>query len=106
VAAVFQVFDGANVVARGALRGTGDVTWPAWVGILTAWALTPPLTWFLGWHLGLGALGGWIGLCLEIILGAALMWWRLERGGWRHAAAKSRVRLVDEREREVVLAGA
>ena len=73
VAAIFQVFDGANVVARGVLRGTGDVVWPAWVGILTAWVATPPLTWLLGWHFGLGALGGWIGLCAEIIVGAAIL---------------------------------
>src|SRR5688500_20141923 len=105
VAADFQVLDCANVVARVTHRCTGDVVWPAWVGILTAWVLTPPLTWLLGWHFGLGALGGWIGLCGEIILGAAVLWWRLERGGWRRAAAASRARLGDE-ERGVVLAGA
>lgn len=106
VAAIFQVFDGANVVARGVLRGTGDVVWPAWVGILTAWVATPPLTWLLGWHFGLGALGGWIGLCAEIIVGAAILWWRLERGGWKRAAAASRARVADEEGAVGVLAGA
>ena len=90
VAAVFQVFDGANVIARGALRGTGDVRYPAFVGVITSWALTPPLTWLLGVHLGLGAYGGWLGLCAEIIVGALILWWRIERRGWAQAASGSR----------------
>jgi hypothetical protein len=57
---------------------------------------------------GLGALGGWIGLCLEITAAALLFWWRVERGGWLAAARQSRARLRADREREVVraLAGA
>jgi MATE family multidrug resistance protein len=94
VAAVFQIADGANVVARGILRGTGDVRYPAVVGIITAWLFTPPLTWLLGYHLGWGALGGWIGLSAEIFVGAGLFWWRLGRGGWRVAATSSRERMV------------
>lgn len=93
VAAVFQVFDGANMVARGALRGTGDVRYAAVVGVVSSWLMTPPLTWLLGYRLGLGALGGWLGLCGEIIAGAVVLWWRLERQRWRAAAAESRAGL-------------
>jgi MATE family multidrug resistance protein len=88
VAAVFQVFDGANIVARCTLRGTGDVRFAAVVGVVTSWAFTPPLTWLLGARLHLGAYGGWLGLCGEIICGALILWWRLQRGGWRRAAAQ------------------
>lgn len=102
VAAVFQVFDAANIVARGALRGTGDVRAAAIIGIGTAWLMTPPLTWFLGLHLGLGALGGWIGLCLEIILGAVLLWMRMRSGIWRRYAAESRARLSRTPEEAIV----
>jgi MATE family multidrug resistance protein len=94
VAAVFQIADAANVVARGALRGTGDVRAPAVIGIVTAWLLTPPLTWLLGYRAGLGAFGGWIGLCGEIFLAAALLWWRLRWGHWRRAAERSRAELA------------
>ena len=87
VAALFQVSDGANIVGRAVLRGAGDVRFAAVVGVVTAWLMTPPLTWLLGWHAGLGALGGWLGLCGESVLGALLLWRRLRRGGWRHAAA-------------------
>jgi MATE family, multidrug efflux pump len=79
VAAFFLVFDAANLVARAVLRGAGDVRFAAVVGVVTSWALTPPLTWLLGYRLHLGAFGGWIGLCCEIVLGAAVLWWRLER---------------------------
>jgi MATE family multidrug resistance protein len=37
VAALFQVFDAANVVARSVLRGTGDVKFPAVIAEVTAW---------------------------------------------------------------------
>lgn len=94
VASVFQVFDAANIIARSVLRGTGDVRAAALIGIVTAWAMTPPLTWLLGMHLGWGALGGWIGLCLEVIAGAVLLWARLRRGSWRHHAAESRANLA------------
>lgn len=83
VAAAFQIFDGANVVARATLRGTGDVRVPAYIAVLTAWVLTPPLTWLLGLRLGLGAFGGWLGLCAEIVLCSVILWYRLERGAWR-----------------------
>jgi len=98
VAALFQVFDAAYMVARSALRGTGDVRYPAVVCVILSWVSTPPLMWLLGYHYGLGALGGWIGLCVELCLGAAILWWRLERSSWRPAAARARA------EREAVAA--
>ena len=94
VGAVFQIFDGANIVARATLRGTGDVRYPAVVGVLTSWALTPPLTWLLGYRFGLGAFGGWLGLCAEIIAGALILWWRLERRRWKASAILCREELL------------
>ncbi len=94
VAAAFQVADAANVVARGVLRGTGDVRYPAVVGILSAWALTPPICWILGHRMGLGAFGGWIGLSAEIMAASGLFWWRLIRRGWQRSAARSRADLA------------
>jgi MATE family multidrug resistance protein len=94
VAAVFQILDAANLVARATLRGAGDVRYSAAVGVATSWLCTPPLAWLLGYRLHLGALGGWLGMCLEIVVGASLLWWRLERGAWASAAAATRVRLM------------
>ncbi len=103
VAAVFQVFDALNFVARGVLRGTGDVRFAAVVGVSTSWLCTPPLAWLLGWRLGMGAYGGWLGLCLEIIVAAVILAVRVERRGWAPAAAAARARL-NHGEDEHVLA--
>nr|MDQ3033398.1 MATE family efflux transporter [Myxococcota bacterium] len=104
VAACFQMADGAAVVARGVLRGVGDVRYPAVLGVCCAWICTPPLAWLLGRAAGLGALGGWIGLSSEIVILAFLCWWRLERGGWRRLATESRERLREEAVEEMAQA--
>ena len=93
IAAAFQVFDAANMVARGALRGAGDVRYPAVVGVLTSWVSTPPLCWLLGYRLGLGASGGWLGICLEVLVGGALVWRRLASRRWAGAAVAARASL-------------
>jgi MATE family multidrug resistance protein len=97
IAALFLIIDASNVVARSVLRGTGDVRFAAVVGIASAWCMTPPLTWLLGYHLEMGVSGAWLGLCAEILLGAAILWWRLVRGGWRQAAARSRAEVLQAR---------
>ncbi len=118
ISALFLIADAANVIARGVLRGAGDVVYPAMVGVLTAWMLTPPTAWVLGIVLGWGAAGGWLGLTAEIMVGAGILWWRVVRGGWADSAAASRQRAAarrrvggdgvaaeDQREREVSLGG-
>lgn len=92
-AAVFQWFDAAYSIFRGALRGAGDVKFSATVGVILAWVLTPPLTYLLGYRAGLGALGGWIGITAEIVIGAAIMGVRLSRGGWLPFAKESRAEI-------------
>ena len=100
IAAVFQIFDASNIVARCSLRGAGDVRYAAVVGVLTSWLCTPTLAWLLGRHYKLGAFGGWLGLCLDIIVGASILWWRIERSGWMAAATRSRARLAADRHLE------
>ena len=94
VSLAFLVADAANVIARGVLRGASDVRYAALIGIATSWLTTPPLAWLLGMRLGMGAVGGWTGLAIEIIVGASLFWLRVWRGGWRPAAARARRELA------------
>ncbi|HTJ43915.1 MAG TPA: MATE family efflux transporter [Kofleriaceae bacterium] len=100
VSLAFLVADAANVIARGVLRGASDVRYAATVGIITSWLTTPPLAWFFGVRLGLGARGGWIGLAFEIIVGASLFWLRVWRGGWRTAARAARREMIASRPRD------
>jgi len=90
IASLFQIFDALGVILRGVLRGAGDVKMPALIGIVCAWSLTPPLTWWLGLKLGYGAVGGWVGLTLEIVVATAILGARYGRGHWFVEARKTR----------------
>ncbi len=94
VSALFLVADAANVIARGVLRGAGDVVYPAVVGVVSSWLLTPPMAWLVGLKLGWGAAGGWLGLTAEIFVGAAILWRRIGRGGWVVSAEASWARMA------------
>ncbi len=74
VAAVFQLFDGLQTVATGALRGTGDTQTPMLANLVAYWFVGLPLSYFLCFRLGWGAIGIWIGLCIGLMLiGTALL---------------------------------
>ncbi|MEO7034871.1 MAG: MATE family efflux transporter [Polyangiaceae bacterium] len=96
VASGFQFFDAANIVSRSVLRGTGDVRVPALAAICSGWVFIPALTWYWGMRHGLGAVGGWLALTVDITVGALFFWWRLGRGDWLPAARASRERLARE----------
>lgn len=94
LAVVFLLGRAFNVVARGVLRGTGDVRVPAIICVSVSWLVLPPLTWLLGHHMGMGAVGAWLGLTCDIAVVAVILWWRLRKGGWRPSAVLSRQALV------------
>jgi MATE family multidrug resistance protein len=93
-ASLFLIVDGIGVVGRGALRGAGDVRFPAWVGVVLSWLLTPPLAWLLGWRLGLGAFGGWVGITAQVFAYAAIMSARVRLGHWRPHAERTRAEML------------
>jgi multidrug resistance protein, MATE family len=73
VAAVFQLFDGMQVVATGALRGTGNTRTAMLANLFAYWVIGLPLGAWLCFRLKLGAVGMWMGLCLSLmIIGVAL----------------------------------
>jgi MATE family multidrug resistance protein len=77
VAAAFQLFDGLQTVATGALRGSGDTKTPMLANFVAYWLIGLPVGYFLCFKLGWGAVGIWIGLCggLMIIGSALLLTW-------------------------------
>jgi MATE family multidrug resistance protein len=82
VAVLLQLINAVFLVLKGALRGFGALRYVAWVTVGCAWLFTPPLTWLFAYQLGLGAAGGWLALTVEVCVGSALVFWRLQR----HAA--------------------
>ncbi len=74
VAAAFQLFDGLQTVATGALRGAGDTKTPMLANFVAYWLLGIPAGYVLCFTFGWGALGIWIGLCGGLmIIGTALL---------------------------------
>ena len=76
IAAAFQLFDGVQGVAAGALRGAGDVRFAFAANVAAHWLIGFPLALLLGFRLGLGAPGLWWGLLVGLALVAGLLLWR------------------------------
>lgn len=68
IAAFFQLFDGIQAVATGALRGLGDTQTPMVVHVICYWVIGLPLGWWLTYPQGWGARGFWVGLSVALIL--------------------------------------
>jgi MATE family multidrug resistance protein len=82
VGAFFQLFDGLQTVATGALRGAGDTRTPMICHLVFYWFLGLPLGAFLCFRVEWGAKGLWAGLCAALILiGTVLLyfWHRKEQ---------------------------
>jgi MATE family multidrug resistance protein len=79
VAAVFQVFDGVQVAASGALRGLKDTRVPMLIGLFSYWGVGLAGGYVLGFTLGLGPTGLWWGLVLGLGTAAALLGRRFHR---------------------------
>jgi MATE family multidrug resistance protein len=73
IAALFQIFDGGQVIGMGALRGLKDTRWPMAIAALAYWVVGIGLAVGLAFGLGLGALGVWIGLAAALAVAATLL---------------------------------
>jgi MATE family multidrug resistance protein len=80
IAALFQIFDGLQVVATGALRGLGDTRTPALAHFTGYWLIGMPVAYFLCFPYGWGVTGIWAGLTSALILIGLilLLAWRRE----------------------------
>jgi MATE family multidrug resistance protein len=83
-AGLFQIFDGAQAVALGMLRGLHDTRMPMIYALIGYWGVGLPLGIVLGFPLGLVGVGIWIGLSSGLAVVALLLlvrWLRRERHG-------------------------
>jgi len=76
--AAFQLFDGIQTTATGALRGTGDTRTPMLCHFSAYWLMGLPLGTWLCFRRHWGALGLWVGLSVSLILIGILLllFWR------------------------------
>jgi MATE family multidrug resistance protein len=72
-AALFQLVDAAQVQALGLLRGVQDTRVPMVIAALSYWAVGVPVSYLLGFPLGLGGPGIWLGLASGLALAGVFM---------------------------------
>jgi multidrug resistance protein, MATE family len=80
IAGIFQLADGVQAVAAGALRGLKDTQVPMLLAALGYWGLGMPIGLLLAARAGQGPPGIWVGLAAGLAAVALLMlrrWWRL-----------------------------
>ncbi|MEO6223573.1 MAG: MATE family efflux transporter [Vicinamibacterales bacterium] len=80
ICSVFQLFDGLQTVATGALRGLGDTRTPMVFNLIGHWLIGLPIGYVLCFNRGWGVAGLWAGLSIGLILiGASLLFtWKVK----------------------------
>jgi MATE family multidrug resistance protein len=90
LAAVFQLVDGAQIVALGLLRGVQDTRGPMILAAIAYFGVGLPAAYILGFPMGWGGAGVWTGLVIGLAVAAGLLsyrfWFRTIPGLTRLAA--------------------
>jgi MATE family multidrug resistance protein len=76
ITAFFQISDGIQVVVIGALRGLQDVKIPMYITFVSYWIIGFPISYYLGLHTNLKAVGVWIGLLAGLTAAAVFLYIR------------------------------
>ena len=83
IAAWFELFDGVQTIAMGAIRGLKDAKVTFLVGLGCYWLIGAPAAWLLAFPLGWGPQGVWWGLALGLACSATSLTlafeWRVRR---------------------------
>jgi MATE family multidrug resistance protein len=78
IAAFFQLFDGIQVTALGALRGLHDVKIPTYIVLFSYWGVSMPICYILSVKYNLEARGVWFGYLCGLLTAAILLYFRYE----------------------------
>jgi MATE family multidrug resistance protein len=70
IAAWFELFDGLQTIAMGAIRGLKDAKTTLVVGLICYWGIGAPAAWLLAFPFGWGAQGVWWGLAIGLATAA------------------------------------
>jgi multidrug resistance protein, MATE family len=83
ITAIFQLFDGAQAICAGLLRGLQDVKIPTWITVFSYVGVWAPLAWVLAMTMGYGVYGIWWAYVIALATAAILLtarFFRLVRG--------------------------
>lgn len=83
-AALFQLVDGAQVIALGLLRGLQDTRVPMVIAALSYWVIGIPASYLFGFTMGGGGVGIWLGLAMGLAFAGVLLMTRF----WRTAVMR------------------
>ncbi len=90
-AAIFQLSDGLQVAAAGALRGLKDTRRPMLYSVFAYWVIGMSIGWWLTFRADWGPAGMWVGILSGLSVAAGLLtlrYWRLTRQIIRVAEAR------------------
>lgn len=73
MAALFQLVDGAQVIALGLLRGLQDAKIPMVMAALSYWVVGIPASYYFGFVRHMDGIGVWLGLVLGLAFAAVLL---------------------------------
>ena len=76
MAAIFQLSDGMQVGALGALRGLKDTRVPFVTNVVSYWGVGLPTAYLIGVYYNFGPVGMWVGLIVGLSIAAVLHSWR------------------------------
>jgi putative MATE family efflux protein len=90
LAALFQLFDGIQIIASGALRGAGDTKVPMILALSGGWFLFLPLAFVFGTILDRGVVGAWWGATIYVVILGIAMFARLKMDRWKQIKLATR----------------
>lgn len=79
IAAWFELFDGVQTIAMGAIRGLKEAKITFLIGLACYWLVAAPAAWLLAFQTPAAAQGVWWGLALGLLCAAVTLTWAFER---------------------------
>lgn len=76
IGSTFFIADGVQTIGAGALRGLNDTRIPMVFSAICFWAIGFSASYRLGFPMGFGSVGIWIGLSISVAVYAVLLVWR------------------------------
>jgi Na+-driven multidrug efflux pump len=82
ILSVIMLFQIAQVITIGSLRGAGDVKFVAYISLLSVTIIRPLLTYIFAYPLGWGLTGAWASVLLDQSLRYLIGKWRFAQAKW------------------------